>query len=81
MTTTKPTVTIGKEEISAEVVKSRFLKINSEHIEYILWSLHRNTSKIRNIKAYLKAVIYNAPTTISNYYAAEVNHDMHSGQE
>ena len=81
LTTTKPTVTIGKEEISAEVVKSRFLKINSEHIEYILWSLHRNTSKIRNIKAYLKTVIYNAPTTISNFYAAEVNHDMHSGQE
>ena len=81
LTTTKPTVTIGKEEISAEVVKSRFLKINSEHIEYILWSLHRNTSKIRNIKAYLKTVIYNAPTTIINFYAAEVNHDMHSGQE
>ena len=78
--TTKTKLTIGKEEISAEVVRSRYLKINSEHIEYIMWSLHRNTSKIRNIKSYLRTVIYNAPTTISNFYAAEVNHDMHKGQ-
>ena len=81
LTTTKKTVTIGKEEIPAEVVKSRLLKIDSEHIEYILWSMQRNTSKIRNIKAYMKAVIYNAPTTINSFLAAEVNHDMHSGKD
>ena len=81
VTTTKPTVTIGKEDLPSEVVKSRFLKIGSEHIEYIFWSLHRNATKIRNIKAYLKTVIYNAPTTIRNFYAAEVNHDMKCGQD
>jgi hypothetical protein len=81
VTTTKPTVTIGKEDLPSEVVKSRFLKIGSEHIEYIFWSLHRNATKIRNIKAYLRTVIYNAPTTISNFYAAEVNHDMNGGQD
>jgi len=81
VTTNKPTVTIGKEDLPSEVVKSRFLKIGSEHIEYIFWSLHRNATKIRNIKAYLRTVIYNAPTTISNFYAAEVNHDMNGGQD
>ena len=63
----------------AETVRSRFLKVNSEHIDYIFWCLKRNTTKIRNIKAYLTTVIYNAPATISNFYAAEVNHDMNGG--
>ena len=72
-------VTVGKQDMPAEAVRSRFLKINSEHIEYIFWSLKRNATKIRNIKAYLTTVLYNAPATISNFYAAEVNHDMNGG--
>ena len=75
----KQTIFIGKEDIPKEVVKSRFLKINSEHIEYILFCMKRNTTKVRNIKAYLKSVIYNAPTTMNSFYSAEVNHDLYGG--
>jgi len=75
----KETICIGKEDIPKEVVKSRFLKINSEHIEYILFCMKRNTTKVRNIKAYLKSVIYNAPTTLNSFYSAEVNHDLYGG--
>lgn len=59
-----------------EVVKSRFLKLNSSHIEYVAEGLSKNTSKVRNIKKYLMAMLFNAPATISAYYQAEVNHDM-----
>ena len=75
----KETICIGKEDIPKEVVKSRFLKINSSHIEYILFCMKRNTTKVRNIKAYLKSVIYNAPTTMNSFYSAEVNHDLYGG--
>ena len=73
------TICISGNDIPQEVVKSRMLKIGSEHIEYIFECLKNNTTKVRNIKAYLKAVIYNAPVTISNYYSAEVNHDLYGG--
>lgn len=76
---TSETIRIAQDDIPQELVKSRMLKINSEHIEYIFECLKRNTTKVRNIKAYLKAVIYNAPVTISNYYSAEVNHDLYGG--
>ena len=75
----KETICIGKEDIPKEVVKSRFLKINSEHIEYILFCMKRNTTKVHNIKAYLKSVIYNAPATMNSFYSAEVNHDLYGG--
>ena len=58
-------------------VKSKFLKLNSSHIEYVMNCLKENTSKVRNIKKYLLAALFNAPTTISGYYQAEVNHDMY----
>ena len=74
---TAKTQRIGKEDIPTEVVKSRFLKVDSSHIEYILGSMKENTKEVRNIKAYLKTVIYNAPVTIGNYYAAKVNHDLY----
>ena len=73
----KETICIGMEDIPKEVVKSRFLKINSSHIEYILFCMKHNTTKVRNIKAYLKSVIYNAPTTMNSFYSAEVNHDLY----
>lgn len=60
-----------------EVVRSRFLKLNSEHIQFVLKCMQENTTKVRNIKQYLLTVLYNAPTTISNYYSALVNHDMY----
>lgn len=59
-----------------EVVRSRFLKMNSEHIQFVLKCLRENTTKVRNIKQYLLTVLFNAPTTISNYYTALVNHDL-----
>jgi hypothetical protein len=77
--TSKDTVRIAKEDIPREVVKSRFLKINSEHINYVFYCLDRNTSKVYNIKEYLKTALYNSVATISNFYSAEVSHDLFGG--
>ena len=73
---TKKTIRISGNEVSAALVKSKFLKMNSEHIEYILDCLDNNNSDIRNIKSYLLTTVYNAPNTIGNYYKAAVNHNM-----
>ncbi len=62
-----------------EVVKSRLLKLNSEHIRFVMDCIKQNTTKVRNIKQYLLAALFNAPTTIGNYYTALVNHDMYGG--
>lgn len=70
------TVLIARNEYPVQLVKSKFLKLNSGHIEYVMDCLKGNTSKVRNIKKYLLAALFNAPTTISGYYQAEVNHDM-----
>lgn len=70
---------VAGSDFPQEVVKARLLKLDSEHIEFVLSCLKENTTKVRNIKQYLLAVLYNAPTTISNYYSSLVNHDMHSG--
>ena len=59
-----------------EIVRSRFLKLGYEHIEYVLDCLDSNTTKVKNIKKYLLAVLFNAPSTMKGYYHAEVNHDM-----
>jgi len=68
---------IGQEEIPKEIVKSRMLKVNSSHMEYIFASMDRNPAKIRNIKAYMRSVIYNSVSTISSFYSAEANHDLY----
>ena len=60
----------------AELVRGKFLKLNYSHIEYVLDCFKRNTSKVKNIKKYMLAALFNAPTTIDGYYKAEVNHDM-----
>ena len=70
-------IRISGEEMPAEVVKSRFLKLGAEHIQYVLDSLKDNQPHIRNIKKYLLAALYNAPLTIENYYAAQINHDLY----
>ena len=67
--------------IPAEIVKSRFLKINHGDIDYLLFALSRNTTKVKNIRAYLIAAIYNAKTTQNNYYGAEVRHDLYGGTD
>lgn len=73
---TKPMIRIGGQDFPLEVVKSRLLKLNSEHISYVVSSLKSNTTKVRNIRAYLLTALYNAPTTISSYYTALVNHEI-----
>ena len=71
------TVRIAGVEKPVAIVKNRFMKLNHEHIEYILTCLQANTTKVGNIKAYLLTTLYNASMTISNYYTAEVNHDLY----
>lgn len=71
------TVLIARNEYPVQLVKSKFLKLHSGHIEYVMDCLKSNTSKVRNIKKYLLAALFNAPTTISGYYQAEVNHDLY----
>lgn len=63
-------------DFPAEVVKSRMLKLDAEHIRFVLKCLHENTAKVKNIKQYLLATLYNAPVTINGYYSALVNHDL-----
>ena len=70
------TIVISGNKYPSEIVKSRFLKINSSHILYVFDCLNQNTTKVRNIKKYIMAVLYNAPVTIDNYYSALVNHDL-----
>ena len=75
-----PTIRINGEDMPQQVVKSRFLKLNSSHIEYVLEAMNKNPSDIRNIRAYLLTALYNASLTIDNYYSALVNHDFY-GQD
>lgn len=60
----------------AELVKSKFMKLKYVHIEYVMECFRKNTTKVKNIKKYLLAALFNAPSTIDGYYTAEVNHDM-----
>lgn len=76
---TRQSVRICGQEVPTEVVKSRFLKLNSEHIGYVMDSLKSNTAKIGNIKAYTLAALYNAPVTMGQYYTSLVSHDMSHG--
>ena len=73
-------INIGGVEIPLEVVKSRFMKLDYSHIQYVFECLERNTKKIVNIKKYLQTVLYNAPSTMSNYYRAEVNYDLYGSE-
>ena len=69
-------IVIASNRYPTEVVKSKFLKLNSSHIEYVIDCFKANTTKVHNIKKYLLATLFNAPTTMSGYYQAEVNHDF-----
>ena len=73
------TVVVAGTEYPKELVKSKLLKLNMMHIEYVLDCMKKNTTKVRNIRKYLLAALYNAPSTIGSYYQAEVNHDMYGG--
>ena len=73
----RPYIRIAGDDYPREVVKSRFLKVNFSHVEYVFDCLDNNTTKVRNIKSYLLAALYNAPATMDSYYRAEVNHDLY----
>ena len=74
---TSPTIRINGEDMPQVVVKSRFLKLDSSHIEYVLHAMDENPSDIRNIRAYLLTALYNASLTMDNYYSALVNRDLY----
>ena len=73
---TAPTIRINGEDMPQQVVKSRFLKLDSSHIEYVFHAMKECPSNIRNIRAYLLTTLYNAPATMDNFYSAKVNHDF-----
>ena len=77
--TRRKTIRIAGDDYPAELVKAKFMKLDSSHIEFVFDCMNENTTKIRNIKQYLKAVLFNAPNTIDSYYTALVNHDMYGG--
>ena len=77
--TRRRTIRIAGDDYPAELVKSKFMKLESEHIRFVLDCMRENTTKIRNIKQYLRAALFNAPSTIGNYYTSLVAHDMASG--
>ena len=78
--TRRKTIRVAGDDYPAELVKSKFMKLDSEHIRLVLDCMRENTTKIRNIKQYLKAALFNAPSTIGNYYTSLVSHDMASGK-
>ena len=76
LTTTRPTIRIGGENIPTEQARERFYQLDHGHLEYAFECLRRNTTEIRNIRAYLLTTLYNAPATISNHTQAAVQHDF-----
>jgi len=75
----RPIIRVAGEEYPYELVKSRFLKLESSHLEYVIDCMKNTTTKITNIKAYMITALYNATTTINHFYQQEVNHDMYGG--
>ena len=78
---TKKYIRVAGTDYPAEVVRSRLLKLDAGHIQFVFDCLRENTTKIRNIKQYLLTTLYNAPTTIGNYYSALVQHDMYGSRD
>lgn len=74
----RPVTRVGKVEYPHEIVRSRLLKLNEEHIQFVIHCLKENTTQIKNIRQYLLTMLFYAPTTINSYYTNRVNHDMHA---
>ena len=75
----RPTVRIAGEEYPYELVKTKFLKLDSGHLQYVIGCMRNTTTRISNIKAYMVTALYNAPLTINHYYQQEVQHDLYGG--
>ncbi|CAH0538023.1 hypothetical protein [Oscillospiraceae bacterium] len=73
---TRSQIRVAGNDYPTEVVRSKLLKLNSEHIRFVMDCLKQNTTRIRNIRQYLLAMLFNAPSTMNSYYAALVAHDM-----
>ena len=73
----RKTIRVAGDDFPAEVVKSRFMKLDSSHVQYVMDCMRENTTYVRNIKKYLLAALYNAPATINSYYSSLVQHDMY----
>ena len=71
-------IRISGDDKPAEVVKAQLMKLNGDHLRFVLMCLKENTTQVRNIRQYLLATLYNAPLTMSNYYTAQVQHDLNS---
>ena len=76
----RKTIRIAGDDYPAELVKAKLMKLNSSHIEFVFDCISKNTTEIRNIKKYLLAALFNAPSTINGYYTALVAHDMNTGK-
>jgi histone acetyltransferase (RNA polymerase elongator complex component) len=74
--TARKTIRVAGDDYPAELVKSKFLKLTSNHIEFVFDCMKQNTTKVRNIKKYMLAALFNASSTIDSYYTALVAHDM-----
>ena len=74
--TSRKSIRVAGDDYPAELVKAKFLKLDSHHIKFVMDCLRDNTTKVRNIKQYLRAMLFNAPSTINSYYVSLVAHDM-----
>lgn len=72
-------IRIASSNFPHEVVRSRFLKLTSEHVDFVMHCMRKNTTEVRNMKQYLLTVLFNAPTTMNNHFTAKVSHDMNGG--
>ena len=80
VSSSKDYIRVGGESRSADVVRSRLLKLNRFHVEFVLDCMKENTTRIRNIRQYLLTALYNAPASMESYYAARVRHDTRGGE-
>ena len=79
--TRRETVRVNQEDIPASVVRSRLLKLDQEHILYVMEAMQRNTTRVANIRAYTLSALYNAPVTMGQYYTAQAGYDMAQRRE
>ena len=77
LSASKDTIRVSGTNFPAEFVKNKLLKLNAGHIEFVLDCMKENTTQVRNIRQYLLAALFNAPSTMDNYYSARVNHDLY----
>lgn len=73
----RESIRVAGNDFPQAVVRSRLLKLDGDHIRFVFDCLKNNTTQVRNIKQYLLTTLYNAPVTIGNHYAAQVNHDLY----